>query len=110
MSSIPDLKKAKIRSISHEGALHKSQLDIMNEKLSNLSQNLGSLKGKYNRLNKDRDSLKNHLDYFWPMRSLMHNKFDPSVRIHVLCTKNIRPIRFFLIMTDFVLIEFKNNN
>jgi len=27
MSSIPDLKKAKIRSISNEGALHKSQLN-----------------------------------------------------------------------------------
>ena len=118
MSSIPDLKKAKIRlilvivsitlfacfivyllirSISNEGALHKSQLDIMNEKLSNLSQSLGSLKGEYNRLNKDRDSIKTHLDYFWPMRSLVYNA---KLRDQVGGALELNPGDMALLKTD----------
>ena len=82
MSSISDLKKVKIkliliivsitllatlivyllvRSLSNEGSLHKSEMEIMNKKFKDLNQNLGALQGKYNLLDKDRDSLKTHV-------------------------------------------------
>jgi hypothetical protein len=94
MSSISDLKKVKIkliliivsitllatlivyllvRSLSNEGSLHKSEMEIMNKKFKDLNQSLGALQGKYNLLDKDRDSLKTHVDYFWPLRSLVYN-------------------------------------
>lgn len=62
-----------VRAISNEGEMHKSEVAKMNEKLKALSQNLGSLQVDYKRLNRDRDSLKNHVDYLWPQRSLVYN-------------------------------------
>lgn len=118
MSSTADLKKDKIRliltivsitllavvvvfllvrSMSNEGILHKSELAKLNQKIKSLNENLGTLQNKFIKTTKDRDSLKNHVDYYWPLRSLVHNA---KLRDQVAVNLTLKPGDLAVMKTD----------
>lgn len=86
-----------VRSMSNEGQLHQSELERLNQKIKSLNQNLGTLQNQYLKTSKDRDSLKNHVDYYWPLRSLVHNA---KLRDQVGVNLKLKPGDLAIMKTD----------
>ena len=62
-----------MQSMSHEDRHYQSRIDRLEEKLASMDCSLTDLRISNKKMNIERDSLKDKVDYIRPMRSLVHN-------------------------------------
>lgn len=76
------------KNLNDEDQLRRSQVEEMQQEIHELSTNLKELNKEKRALTKSRDSLKQNVDYIWPMRSLVYNA---KLRDKVLADLELKP-------------------
>ena len=76
------------KNLNDEDLLRRSQVEEMQQEIHELSANLKELNKDKRALTKSRDSLKQNVDYIWPMRSLVYNA---KLRDKVLADLELKP-------------------
>jgi len=83
--------------MASEEAEKEQELSVMKQQLEDLSYLVKVLKSDKRLLNHQRDSLKQNVDYLWPMRNLVHNA---KLRDKVGSELNIKPGQVVRLKTD----------